>query len=424
VQPTGGQNNQYSPGQQPPPASDPWNQQPPPSGDEPVSAESYPQYSVPSADPATSLQHYAQPAADYGAPVNQAYDVPVYNQPPPPVQPPVPPPPPDYGFPQPGYVSPPPGYPQQQSAPPYPQQQSAPPYPQQQSAPPYLSQPVTAPPVQPLYQPPQYGAPPPVLPPPAKKSNTGLIVGLVGGGLVLLLVICGGVAFAAGLFSDNNKDRKTSQSTTATPGDGTPSAATSAEDSPTPSPAVTARDLATLDDKSTDQTPFELDQFFPAATFNGGGGEVYTRAGYGFYSACENSGGDKLKTLLTKNGCGNMAVGVYLNHDKTIMTGVMVIPLPNASNATAVYNGIKADSTIPPTFWIWCPPAGQPGGNICTSADRNNAYRQWFYGNYHRYLIVAIALHTDGRASNDEVNLTKTDQDCRAHVIDALPVIR
>jgi hypothetical protein len=401
VQPTGGQNNQYSPGQQPPPAADPWNQQQP-SGDEPVSAESYPQYSVPSADPATSLQHYAQPDADYGAPMSPAYDVPVYNQQPPPVQPP---PPLDYGFPQPGYVSPPPGYPQQQSAPPY------------------LSQPVTAPPVQPLYQPPAYAPPQPVLPPPVKKSNTGLILGLVGGGLVLLLVICGGVAFAAGLFNDN-KDRKASQSATATPTDGTPSAAGSAEDSPPPSPVATARDLATLDDKSTDETPFELDQFFPAATFTGGGGEVYTRAGYGFYSACENSGGDKLKTLLTKNGCGNMAVGVYLNHDKTIMTGVMVVPLPNASNATAVYNGIKADSTIPPTFWIWCPPAGQPGANICTSADRNKAYRQWFYGNYHRYLIVAIALHTDGRPSNDEVNLTKTDQDCRAHVLDALPVIR
>jgi hypothetical protein len=261
------------------------------------------------------------------------------------------------------------------------------------------------------------------MPPPAKKSNTGLILGLVGGGLVLLLVICGGVAFAAGVFGDKNKNR-TGQSATATPGAGTASAAESPADSPTPSPVATARDLAALDDKSTDETPFELDQFFPVATFTGGGGEVYARAGYGFYSACENSGGDKFKALLNKNGCGNMAVGVYLNHDKTIMTGVMVIPLPNATNATAVYNGIKADSTIPPTFWIWCPPSGQPGANICASPDRNNAYRQWFYGNYHRYLIVAIALHTDGRASNDEANLTKTDQDCRAHVLDALPVIR
>ena len=392
MQPTGGQNNQNSPGQQPPPAVDPWNQ---PSGDEPVSAESYPQYSVPSADPATSLQHYAQPDADYAQPVSPAYDVPNYNQPtynqPPPT---------DYGFPQPGYVSPPPGYPQPQSAPPY-------------------GPPPPVPPVQPVYQPPpQY----PALPPPVKKSNTGLIIGLVGGGLVLLLVICGGIAFAAGLFTDKS-DKKTTQSATATPGNG-PTSGDTATDSPTPSPAATARDPSTFDDKSTDQTPFELDQFFPVASFTAGGGEVYTRTGSGFYSACDNSGGDKLKTLLTKNGCGNMAVGVYLNHDKTIMTGVMVIPLPNASNATAVYNGIKADSTIPPTFWIWCPPSGQPGANICTSSDRNNAYRQWFYGNYHRYLIVAIALHTDGRASNDEVNLTKTDQDCRAHVIDALPVIR
>jgi hypothetical protein len=347
---------------------------------------------VPSADPATSLQHYAPPAPDYVEPVSPGYGGPPYT----------PAPPQDYGFPSPGYLSPPPAYPQQQPQPPQPV---------------YQPPPVAPPPnpVQPVYGPPPGYAPPP--PPQVKKSNTGLILGLVGGGLVLVLVICVGVAFAAGLFSDKN-GKKTGS--TASSG---PSTATSAGDSPSPSPAATSRDIATLDDKSTDETPFELNQFFPAATFTAGGGEVYTRSGYGFYNACNSSGGDKLKTLMTKNGCGQMAVGVYLNKDKSIMTGVMVIPLPNATNATAVYDGIKADATIPPTFWIWCPPAPEPGAGICTSADRNNAYRQWFYGNYHRYMIIAISLHTDGRASNDETNLTKTDQDCRAHVLDALPQI-
>ncbi len=404
MQPTGGQNNRNSPGQQqPPPAVDPWSQQ---SGEEPVSAESYPQYSVPSADPATSLQHYAPPPQDYAEPVSPGYSNPDYATSAPPDYGNAAPPnyatsaPPDYGFPQPGYVSPPPGYPQQQPPPPPPAVYRQPPFP-----------PAYAPP-------PAYGPPPP---PPVKKSNTGLILGLVGGGLVLVLVICAGVAFAAGLFSDDSK--KAGQTSSSGPTGG-PSAVDSPDNSPSPSPAATARDLATLDDKSTDETPFELNQFFPVATFTAGGGEAYTRSGYGFYNACDNSGGDKLKALMTKNGCGQMAVGVYLNKDKTIMTGVMVIPLPNATNATAVYNGIKADATIPPTFWIWCPPSPEPGAGICTSPDRNNAYRQWFYGNYHRYMIVAIALHTDGRASNDEVNLTKTDQDCRAHVLDALPQIR
>jgi hypothetical protein len=190
-----------------------------------------------------------------------------------------------------------------------------------------------------------------------------------------------------------------------------------------PTPRVTARELSTLDSSSTDQTPFTLDQFFPVTSFTGGGGETYTKTAAGFYSACENSGGTKFKALMKQNGCGNMAVGVYLNAAQNIMTGVMVMPLPTAANATNVFNGIKADSKLGLEFWLWCPPAGQPGANICTSNSRTNAYRQWWYLNFHRYMIIAVALHTDGRAKGDATALTKTDQDCLSHVVDAIPNI-
>jgi hypothetical protein len=381
-------NEGWSPGQRPPASVDPWqsSNQEQQSG-ETVSAEGYPQYSVPSADPGPTFNDYAPPQPDYGQP--QQYDQ-GYDQ--------------QYAQPVSGYpVS---GYPNQPiSSHPAAGYQPQPP----QMAPMGYPQPM---PAQPF-------GPPLAPPPPPKKSSTGLIIGLVGGGIVLVLLVCVGAAFAAGKIGS---DAAKSLPTYTVPTDGPyPTGDTNnPTGEATPSPSATIRDEATLDDSSTDETPFLLAQFFPEATFTGGGGETYTRSGTGFYSACENTGGAKMKALLQKNSCGSMAVGVYLNASKTIMTGVMVIPLPKAANATDVYNGIKADDTIPPEFWIWCPPAPEPGNAICTSADRDNAYRMWYYGNYHRYMVIAIALHTDGRAKADQAALTKTDQDCRAHVVDAM----
>jgi hypothetical protein len=399
VQPSGGQNDgNWQPGQ-PPPAVDPWQQAAPPDESWPPAqpAPTYPSYEVPplqspNAPPLnteTGYGGYQQPTSDPG---HAGYQQPVSD---------------------PGYA----GYPQ--------------------SPPPYAQ---VSPPVQPQYPPPQptsgYGAyappPPPgyppqpgFLPPQPKKSNTGMIVGLVAGGIVLVLLVAVGGAYAAGAFGRPKASTSTPAALPTTTAPATPPTQTPDSTATTTAPpAATSRDLATLDSSSTDQTPFQLEQFFPVPTFTGGSGQVYTRSGIGFYSGCENVGGARMKPILKTQGCGNMAVGVYLNADKSIMTGVMVIPLPSAANATNVFNALKADNRIPPEFWIWCPPSPEPGSSVCTSSTRNNAYRMWLYGEYHRYFVVAIALHTDGRAKADEAALTKTDQECRSHVIDAIPLIR
>jgi hypothetical protein len=269
------------------------------------------------------------------------------------------------------------------------------------------------PPPPPVYQPPApvYGPPPMYQPTPPRGPRTGLVIGSVAGGLVLALLVFVGVGYATGLFGgpDDQHDKAA------------PAPSPSPSKRPSPSPSASPPAASPLDNSSTDQTPFTLEHLFPHDSFTGAGGETYARNGVGFYSACENSGGDTLKGLLQQNGCGNMAVGVYLNKAQSIMTGVMVIPLPSAANATAVYDGIKADADIPPTFWIWCPPAPAPGAGICTSAGRDKAYRQWYYGAFHRYLLIAVALHTDGRAQGDQAALTKTDEDCRTRVLADLP---
>jgi len=333
------------------------------------------------------------------------------------------------------------GYPQQPTSDPgygYQQPTSDPGYGAYQQPPPVYA---PAPPAQPQYPaspmqptsgygayappPPGYPPQPGFLAPPPKKSNTGMIVGLVAGGVVLVLLVAVGGAYAAGAFGRPKVSPTTPVAAPTTTAPATPPSRTPESTATTTAPPqATSRDLATLDSASTDQTPFQLEQFFPVPTFTGGSGQVYTRAGIGFYSGCENVGGTRMKPILKAQGCGNMAVGVYLNADKSIMTGVMVIPMPNSANATNLFNAIKADNRIPQEFWIWCPPAPEPGSGVCTSSTRNNAYRMWLYGEFRRYFVVAIALHTDGRAKADEAALTKTDQECRSHVIDAIPLIR
>ena len=407
MHPSGGQNNdRWTPGQ-PPPAVDPWQQSGGDQAEQDRDDQEFPSgeshYSVPPIVPTSGYADYAAPQHTSGFPT---LNPPTGQyQPPSPVSPAFPPPP-----------------QQQQPYPPPPQQY--PPSIQFPQQPPVVAQPPTATGF-PAYAPPPPPGQPAPLPPPPRKSNTGLILGLVGGAIVLVLALCVGVAFATNLIGKKVSTDPTSRadnSTTAPGGDDSP---TPDRTTANPTPVATARDLSTLDTASTDRTPFELKQFFPVDSFTGGGGETYTLTAAGFYSACENSGGTKFKALVKQNGCGNMAVGVYLNAAKTIMTGVMVMPLPAAANATNVFNGIKADSKLGLEFWIWCPPAGQTGADICASTTKGNAaYRQWWYSNFHRYMIIAIALHTDGRGKGDANALTKTDQDCLSHVVDALPIIR
>jgi hypothetical protein len=404
VQPTGGRNDDRGQGSQPPPASDPWGQND--TGDQGGAAGGY---SVPSSAPASG--------SNFTPPVDQQNDDPPSFDPQAYEVSPISP---AYGQDQP---------PQQHTTGYAPYGQPGPAVPQQFSGPPMQS-PSTGympgyqpgpPPPQPPFAP---GPPMPMAPVPPRKSNSGLIIGLIAGAVVVVLLVCGGAVWGLHLFGTSDDGKGANASTSRTPGafdeDDTP-APTRTTKSPTP--AATSRTLTTLDDASTDKTPFELTQFFPKATYVSGAGETYTRTAAGFYSACENAGGERMKPVLKKNTCGNMAVGVYLNQAQTIMTGVMVMPFPNATAATNVFNSVKADTKMQQEFWIWCPPAGQPGANICTSNTRNQAYRQWVYEAFHRYFIVSISLHVDGRSKGDVAALTKADNDCMSHVDDALPTI-
>lgn len=290
--------------------------------------------------------------------------------------------------------------------------QSAPPYQQE-----YQQYGPGMPPGQPYGQPgPQFmpGAPGPQGP---RSSSTPLVLWLVAGGLALILA-CGGVFY----FGYKAADDETNGLTTVSSGDATPTAQQTTA-TPTPSPRPSTRPLVSLDLASTDTTPFVMTQFFPTDTFESTGGETFTRAGAGQYDACEKAGDTKVTALFKANGCGNMQVGVYLNEAQDIMIGVLVVPLPAASNATAVVKAIDADVNLRSDFAIWCPKSPNPGSSVCDATIPSGTYVYLNYLAFHRYALITVELYTDARTKAVSTTLSADGQACINEVADSIPKV-
>ncbi|GIJ46425.1 hypothetical protein Val02_33110 [Virgisporangium aliadipatigenens] len=300
------------------------------------------------------------------------------------------------------------------------------------SGPPMSGPPMSGPP---MHGAPDAFAPPPPVPsfvPPAPRrdplSSPGALIGGLAGVLLLIVVLGFGTYAVLGGEGDGGGERTANaaatRGATGTAGPSGRAAATTPAPGRTtgaPSPTQGAfRDPSTLDSANTDKTPMELTQFFPVASFSLEG-QSFTRSGAGFYSACENVGNNAVKTLMKNNGCGNMAAGIYLNADKSVMIGVMVIPLPAASNAKAVFDAISASQDLRTELNIWCPAAGEPGANLCAKQLPAGTYRYFGYLAYHRYAIIASGAYTDGRTKGDDAYVGTVDKLCIKHVADSIP---
>ncbi|GEM_PF-2406177 len=338
-----------------------------------------------------------------------------------------------------GAWQPPAHIPQQPSAPPYPPYpSSAPPYPP--APPPYppaLPYPTGALPYPPPYQLGLPGYPGSVPVPP--RTNSGAAVGIAIGGVLLLVLLLGGgfllfkpsssgahpvSASASGSGSATTPattDSYRPGSTTTRPGSTTtrPTATTTTY---TP-PRTTYRDETTLDSEKTDRTPMELQQFFWNNSVSGRSGASYTLAGAGFYSACDDAGGKQISGLLRANGCGNMAIAVYLNSGKTVMTTVMVMPLPDTASATNVSNAISTDNTYGNDLHYHCPRAPETGSQLCPTAP---AGIRWWTSHkyYHRYFVIAMSLQTNGQNPSDSTVVGTASADCWVEVVSNILVIR
>lgn len=231
-----------------------------------------------------------------------------------------------------------------------------------------------APLLRPPYPP---GAQPPV---PPRRSRTGLIVGLVVGGVVLLMLLVGGIGIGVVLHLHHEAQQEAAAAV--------PSSSPTSDPYSYSPPAPTAREAYTLDDEDTDETPFELGQFFPETL----GGYLYERAAAGFYSGCDDVGGADTEKLLRKHDCGNMAAGSYLDRDSKLLASILVIPLPSDSDALAVQHGFDGRSAAFNELTYYCPRHGA-GSAVCHGGRPT---WQGFYIAYHRYLLVAVVLRFKG----------------------------
>lgn len=250
--------------------------------------------------------------------------------------------------------------------------------------------------------------------PPPQRNRGGLIAGLAVGGLILLLA-CGGVSWWAGTrhtASDESSSGATPSSTRSSPRY-SPSA--------TASPSPTSRSSGLLASSTTDTTPFLLTQFF-RPSFVSADGLSYTSSGAGFYSACLDAGGSKIDSLMEDNGCGSMAVGIYLNAAQDVMVGLMVIPLPESANATAVFEAIK-DSATRSELAYFCSGDSLPGNDVCNMASTRDVLRYIGYINYFRYAIIASEVYVDGRSSGEKDPLATAGHDCIAQVEASMLVV-
>jgi hypothetical protein len=218
-------------------------------------------------------------------------------------------------------------------------------------------------------------------------------VALVASAVVVLLLVVIGSIF---LFTGRNE----------TPvADPTPNSSPSAAPSVSPTPDTI--DPASLDDVDTDGTSLTTGAIFPDATFTGSDDETYTLSGTLKTSACSGVGGDPVKKLLRRYDCGRMVVGVWLNSERDLFSGLLVIPLQTRDDAEALHSDILADKQdIINALTYYCPSDGKPGAKLCKRSADNLPTWYASFSTFHRYLFVAISLYTDGHRTQDmsEVN--------------------
>jgi hypothetical protein len=258
------------------------------------------------------------------------------------------------------------------------------------------------PPLQPA--PPQFT--PPQMPgqqhpgdqPPAKGGRGRIIaivaavVVLVGGGAGIYLMTKGGKSSGTPVANPSTASSASSP---------TPSSISSSfpdnsytGSSAPPSAASSTGGGASLDNVTTDKTPFTA-QGLVAATFTDEKNVAYTLKA-AVPKPCDKVGDPAVEAIIKSAKCTDFMAASWIDSQNRIVVSAMIIPYPDAATSAAVYKKLTAMHTG--DYAQWCPPAGQPGGDTCVKlAKAGTITREGKFGNYHRYLLVTTAVYVDLR---------------------------
>lgn len=164
----------------------------------------------------------------------------------------------------------------------------------------------------------------------------------------------------------------------------------------TPAPSAPTFDPGSLDQASTDQTPF-TEAALLAPNFTDSEGVYYSLVASGGQACTNPNMTSNIRFLLSSSGCQTVMTGDYLEDggniadSKDVLVSVQVFPFDNASTAQQISNDLT--TTNSGSFGIFCPING-PGSNDCGAGYQSARIAQ-FWLIYHRYLVEATALYTN-----------------------------
>ncbi|WP_372491188.1 hypothetical protein [Saccharopolyspora erythraea] len=157
-------------------------------------------------------------------------------------------------------------------------------------------------------------------------------------------------------------------------------------------PTSTEFDSSTLDDISTDETPFTRDALLPG-TFTDSKGVEYSLVASGTHdctSAAHMS--SNMRELLSEFDCSRSVTGNYRPGDDSILVSVQVQAFEDASTAQRLSDAIGRTETV--NYGIFCPTNGV-GSDACGSSDYPEAEISQYRAADHRYLVLATAFYTN-----------------------------
>ena len=151
-------------------------------------------------------------------------------------------------------------------------------------------------------------------------------------------------------------------------------------------------DSGSLDDISTDETPFTRDALLPES-FTDSKGVEYSLVASGTHdctSAAHMS--SNMRELLGDYNCSRSVTGNYRPSDDSILVSVQVQAFDDASTAQRLSNAIERTETV--NYGIFCPNNGV-GSDACGSPNYSDATISQYRAADHRYLVLATAFYTN-----------------------------
>lgn len=215
---------------------------------------------------------------------------------------------------------------------------------------------------------------------PPKSGSAGKVVALVLGCVVVIALV---VVLAVVVSNSGSHDSASAHTTSSTTTTESWSPTTTYSTAPTTPPF----DPNTLNEASTDRTPFTADALL-AQSFTDSKGVLYNLVGSGAQSCIQEADSDNVKNALRQNNCTNNMSGTYIDSAQHILVSVNVLTFPDTVNVNLAYSALKGATQ---DWAIWCPTTGV-GHSACSGDIPAATKSQWSLSN-HRYFIQATGIY-------------------------------